>query len=290
MPKPRRSASAVALATLAAIAAAGSGCATRTVRETFYEDAATRIVLRSQTQSGEAVERGFGHPMSVAPVRVAHILSRIDVRIEAKKGAQRAPALPTEALYVVADHLSKAFRQADSTQEIAAYSIRRAKRFGIFDRRFLTSFVTYVEDDMLYIHLSRVDWEIPKSGTKAERLPEPRVGDYVMKFRVVPSEGMTQVDGQSVAVNWRDPLFKKPTRTRITPSGKVMRRTILMESGEEGGEAAEEPGFVRLPEDLSSATLRKLADLEDERHRGEISEAEYNTRRREIIRSDPAAR
>jgi len=62
-----------------------------------------------------------------------------------------------------------------------------------------------------------------------------------------------------------------------------------MESPEEVDETADESGFERLPENLSSATLRELADLEDERHRGEITEAEYNTRRRQIIRSDPAA-
>jgi hypothetical protein len=289
MPTPRRASPARALATLVAIAIAGSGCATRTVRETFYEDASTQIVLRHQRKSGEAIDRGYSHPIAIAPVRLAHILSRIDVRTEAKKGAQRAPALPTEALYVVADRLSKALREADSSQEIAVYSVRRAKRFGIFDRRFLTSFVTYAEDDLLYIHLSRTDWEIPKTG-KNERLPEPHVGDYVMKFRVVPSRGMTQVDGQSVAVSWRDPIFKKPSRTRITPAGNVVRRTILMESSEAADETADESEFERLPENLSSATLRELADLEDARHRGEITEAEYNTRRRQIIRSDPASK
>jgi hypothetical protein len=101
---------------------------------------------------------------------------------------------------------------------------------------------------------------------------------------------MTQVDGQSVAVSWRDPVFKKPSRTRITPTGDVVRRTILMESSEETDESAAGSAFERLPENLSSATLRELADLEDARHRGEITEAEYNARRREILRSDPAAR
>ena len=285
----RRTSPALALAIFVAIAAMGTGCGTRTVRSTFYEDSSTRIVLRHQKKSGESVDRGYNHPIAIAPVRLAHILSRIDVRIEAKKGAQRAPAVPTEALYVVADHVSKALREADSSQEIAVYYIRRTKRFGIFDRRYLTSFVTYARDDLLYIHLSRTDWEIPKTG-KNDRLPEPRVGDYVMEFRVVPSKGMTQVDGQSVAAAWRNSVFKKPSRTRITPGGGVLRRTILMESEEEPGESGAESTFERLPENLSSATLRELADLEDERHRGEITEAEYNARRRQIIRSDPASK
>ena len=279
----------LAIAVLAAVAATGSGCGTRTVRKTFYEDSQTRIVLRQQQKSGEVVERDHRHPFAIAPVRLAHILSRIDVRTEGKKGAQRSPAFATEALYVVADHLSKAFGQANSSQEIVVYSIRKDKRWGIFDRRFLTSFVTYAAEDVLYIHLSQVDWEIEKSG-KQERLPEPRVGDFMMKFRVVPSKGMSLLDGQSVAVDWRNSAFQKPTRTRISPAGKVVRRTILMESPEEEeGGAGDESALERLPENLSSSTLRQLADLQDERHRGEITEAEYSARRRQIIRSDPAS-
>jgi hypothetical protein len=279
----------VALALLIAIALASAGCITRTVRRTVFENSSMRVVLRGQSKSGDPVERGYNHPTAIAPVRMAHILSRIDVRTEAKKGAQRSPAIPTAALYSLADQVTKAFGEADSSQEIVVYTIRRTKRFGVFDRRYLTSFVTYMKDDQLFIHLSRTDWEIPKSG-KTERLPEPRVGDYVMKFRVVPSKGMSQVDGQSVAVDWRDPVFKKPTRTRVAPSGKVVRRTILMEAPEEEPETGEESDYRRLPENLSSDTLRALADLEDQRHRGDISEAEYQLQRRQIIRADPGTR
>ena len=288
MPPPRHIEAVRALAVLAAVVAFGSGCLTRTVRETFYEDSQTRVVLRLQKRSGEVLDRGYDQPLAIAPVRLAHILSRIDVRIDNKKGKQRIPALPTEALYVIADHLSKAFSRADSSQEIAVYYIRRAKRFKVFDRRYLTSFITYVDGDALYVHLSRTDWEIPKKGKK-ERLPVPQIGEDSMKFRVVPSKGMTLVDSQAVAVDWQNPVFKKPTRTRISPDGKVVRRTILMESPEEDGEAEDVSLPEQLPENLSAATLRALADLEDERSRGEINEAKYNARRRLIIRADPAS-
>ena len=286
MPPPRHIE--VALAILAAIVAFGSGCATRTVRQTIYEDSQIRVVLREQKRGGETIERGYDHPLAVAPVRLAHILSRIDIRIDDEKQKQRVPALPTQALYVVADHLSKAFGQANSNQEIAVYYIRRAKRFQVFDRRYLTSFVIYADADALYIHLSRTDWEIQKKGKK-ERLPVPRIGDHVMNFRIVPSKGMALVDSQAVAVDWENPVFKKPTRTRISPDGKVVRRTILMESAEETGEVEDVSLPDQLPENLSSATLRALADLEDERRLGDINEAEYNARRRRIIRADPAS-
>jgi hypothetical protein len=63
-----------------------------------------------------------------------------------------------------------------------------------------------------------------------------------------------------------------------------------MESPEPEAENGAESSVERLPENLSSDTLRELADLEDQRHRGEITEAEYNVRRRQIIRSDPASK
>lgn len=280
------------LALLGLIAVLDVGCGTRTLKQTFYEDPTTRIMLRQVKQRGEIIDQGYNHPFAIAPVRLAHILSRIDIRTEGKKSAERGPALPTESLYVVADHLSKALGQADETQDVAVYYIERSKRFGIFDRRYLYSFLTYAVDDMLYVHVSHVAWEIPKPGaSKKERLPEPHVGQHPMEFRVIPSPGMTLVDSQSIAADWRDEVFKRPTRTRIGPDGKVVRRTILMESEEEPVPEVEDDVVpVQLPETISSSTLRSLADLEDQRSQGKITEAEYNARRRQIIRDDPASK
>jgi len=293
MSPARRTAAVRTLALLCLIALFGAGCGTRTLKKTFYEDPQTRVVLRQQKYGGEIIDQGYSHPFAIAPVRMAHILSRIDVRTENKKGAQRGPALPTESLYVVADHLAKALGQADETQDIAVYFTERNKRFGIFDRRYLYSFLAYAVDDLLYIHVSHVAWEIPKQGAaKQERLPEPHVGKHPMKFRVIPSPGMTLVDPQSVAVDWREEVFKRPTRTRIGPDGKVVRRTILMESLEEPAvpEVEDDVVPVQLPKTISSATLRSLADLEDQRTQGKITEAQYNAQRRQVIRNDPASK
>ena len=90
-----------------------------------------------------------------------------------------------------------------------------------------------------------------------------------------------------MVVAWDDPIFDKPTRTRITGLGKVVRKTILMESPEE--EASEEVP-VGLPADLSPETLRRLANLEEERRDGAVTESEYDLRRRAILRADSVAR
>jgi len=82
-------------------------------------------------------------------------------------------------------------------------------------------------------------------------------------------------------VRWRDPMFRKAGHIRVGPTGEVMRRTILMESPPEAAEEDLPP--ARLPSDPEA--LRELADLEDLRRSGEISEAEYHRRRSAILRS-----
>jgi hypothetical protein len=64
-----------------------------------------------------------------------------------------------------------------------------------------------------------------------------------------------------------------------------------MDSGGEG-EIAPEPqtGAPAPPEGLSSSALRALADLEDARRRGEVTESDYQSKRRQILAGDlPAA-
>ncbi len=173
---------------------------------------------------------------------------------------------------------------------MVVYSIRRKKTFKIFDHKYLTSFIAYAKGSNLYIHLSRVDWEIPPR--REDKLPEPRIGKFPSRFRIIPGTSMTFVDPQSVAVEWRDEIFSRPTRTRVTPGGELMRRTILMESPEEpemGPAPPSEHRSLEIPLDTSPGTLRALADLEEQRQRGEISELEYTKRRREILAADQAA-
>ena len=103
-----------------------------------------------------------------------------------------------------------------------------------------------------------------------------------MRFKLFGGTAMTLIDKQSVAVNWRDPIFKRPTRTKLLPTGEVRRKTILLESPEEL-EDEELEGPAKLPTGLTAAKLRALADLEEGRETGRITEAEYRARQREIL-------
>ena len=105
------------------------------------------------------------------------------------------------------------------------------------------------------------------------------VGREVMAFRVLASEGVDPVAHQVVAVHWRDERFRRPTNLQVGPGGKVSRRTVLME--EEAPAPAEEPAAEALPSDPDA--LRALADLEEARRQGALTEAEYLRRKREIL-------
>jgi hypothetical protein len=108
---------------------------------------------------------------------------------------------------------------------------------------------------------------------------------------------MKMVDEQSLAIAWRNDIFARPTRTRVTPSGKMMRKTILMESEvpeddpDAGSDAVEKEAAEKLniPAGISAKTLRELADLEDKRQLGEISEYDYERQRRRILDADPSS-
>ena len=261
-----------------------TGCITRSVTEPVFEQDLTQVVLRSQRKGGETLPKGFQQPLSISAARMAHILSRIDIRTGSDDG-ERGPAIPLEMLYVIADGMSKAFAKANPDQEVVVMAVRRGKHWGIFDRRYLTSLVAFARNDLIYIYLSRSDWELP--DTLKTELPQPDIDEQPMKFRLVADKGMTLVGEQGVAVVWRDPIFQRPTRTRILPSGKVVRREILMESPEDA--PAPPLSTDVLPANLAPETLRKLADLEEQKKAGKVTQTQYNVLREGILRADPSA-
>jgi len=271
----------LALAIFAAVLAIG--CATRPTP--IFDESGVRVFVRSDVRWFRTVEKGYAHPVTIAPVRIAHILSRIDLKppsgflVSFEGDKQRVPAVATDALYTIAEGISKALAAADPNQEVVVMAIRDTKRFGIFDHDFLTSMILFVRDERLYVQVCHHDWEIPK--TRDERLPEPHLGDKPQSFKLYTGTAMSLVSDQAVAIDWRDPVFAKPTRTRVLPSGEVERREILLESPDEVKDTSD-PG-MSLPENLSPEQLRNLADIEEQRRAGKITETEYRARRRAVL-------
>jgi hypothetical protein len=275
----------VALALLTALALGSSACISRPVKEKVWTDNYTEAFLRSEKRGTRTVAKGFQHPTSIAPVRLGHILSRIDMRKGTGADSKRVPAIPLATLFTIGEALSKGLDDANPDQEVVVQSIRRGKHLAVFERQYLTSLLAYVQDGLLYIHISRSDWEIPagKQRQKDEnRLPETHVGKYPLEFRLLVDRGMTLYDQQAVMVEWKDPIFKKPTRTRITPGGRIVRREMLMESLEDPTEYEQGPKL----EELTGAQLRALADLDDARRAGDLSEAEYYSQKNAVLRGE----
>lgn len=273
----------VCVVLLALLAVTASGCGPRYARVTLRDHSDVKVQLRSQKQGREMLDRGFAHPATISGVRIANILSRIDVRLDGDREMVRKPAMPTELLYELGDAISDALKQADSSQEIVVWAIRRERRLTIFTQEYLTSFVVYVQGDDLYVHLSRVDYGIPKNGTQG--VPDPWPGLEVMRFKVVPGDGIVPVGDQVISASWRSPAFRSASHLRLGTGGSLKRRQILMESPAE----PPEPAPPEATGELAPSTLRALADLEESRRSGAISEAEYEARRSSILAADPAA-
>jgi hypothetical protein len=264
------------------LAFAATACGPRYARVTIQDAGGLIVQLRAEMQGDEAVDRGFAHPATISRARVTNILSRIEVRLEDEKEAAREPAIPAELLFDLGDLVSAALAKADPSQEVVVKAIRKERRFGIFTEKYLTSFVSYVLGDDLYVHLSRVDDSLPKDSE--DTIPEPWPNREVMPFKVLASDGIVPVGVQAVVVAWRDPLFRAPGQVRVGPGGQVLRREILLEGPEEETETT----TPELTGNLSPETLRALAGLEELRRQGAISEAAYQERRRSILASDPS--
>ncbi len=268
------------VALLLGLVLASAGCGPRYARVPLQEDDDTKVLLRAELRDGKPLDRGFRHPATISGVRLAHLLAQIDVRVDTgdEKPSERQPAIPTDLVYPLGEALSNAFAKADPSQEIVVQALRRERRLGLFTQAFATSFVAFVgEDDLLHLQLSRIDWPVPKGGE--EELREPVAGREVMAFRVLASEGVDPTGRQSVAVHWQDERFRNPTTVRVGPGGKMTRRTVLME--EEAPAAEPEPAGVALPTDPDA--LRALADLEEARRAGVVTEAEYQRQRRALL-------
>lgn len=262
-----------------------SGCITRPSKQKILSEGMTEVYLRSDVRWTSTVAKDYSHPVAISQVRLSHILSRIDVRPPegwlptVGKEKRRVPIIATELLESISGAMARALAEANSDQEVVVMAVKETKRWGVFDHDYLTSFVAYVRGDQLYLHFNHFDWEIPKR--RDDNLPVPRIGRHPGKFRLYPGDALTRVDESSVAVEWRNPIFAKATRIQVLPSGEIERREILEETPpEELDVPAPAPS---LPEGLSPDQLRGLADLEEARRGGRITEAEYRTKRRELL-------
>ena len=264
-----------------------SGCMTKTIRTPVFKENMVEVFLRHDERGGTPIDRGYSHPATIAPVRLTNMLARIDVRKEEDK--ERKPAIPTDLLYAIGEGVSRSLAKANSSQVVVVMAKERKRNLAIFTQDYLTSLIVWIQGDDVYVKLGNLD--VPLSKNPDDKIPEPQLNEIVGKARAVPSEGIAVQSDQLVSANWRDPVFKDSSVISIRAGGQVVRRTVLMDSGEEAAIPTDpEEGAPVPPQGLSPAALRALADLEEDRRRGEVTETEYQSRRRQILAGElPAA-
>lgn len=270
---------ALVLASLLAFAL--SGCITHRVVEDVSSAKGLTIQLRGIKKGGEYISQGYEHPAIISPLRLARILAAIEVETGKGDDRVRTGIMAYSQFQPVSRGLAEALEKANPGQEVAVTAVLKRRRLGVFHKKSLSSFVAYVKDGELSVHLSRVNWEVPKGREK--NLPVPRIGDEVMPFRVVPVRGMRRQGPQTIAARWRDPSFGQTARGR-RPSNRdqVRRRTILMDERLPPGERDSGLSAAQI-ESLSEEQIRKLEQLQDQRENGEITEDEYLRGRDDLL-------
>lgn len=265
----------------ACLAVAASGCMTKQARTPVYDQNNVQVFLRQDVKGGKPLDRGYSQPVTIAPIRITNILSRIEVRKEDGDEDEnlRQPAIPTALLYPIGEGVSQALSKADPSQSVVVMAIERRKSMKVFTADYITSLIVWVQDDRLFVHLGQLGEPLPADAKDKPR--EPQLDTIESKKRVLASEGLTAAGPRLVAADWRSNVFGDTSTIRIRPGGGVVRRTILMEEAPD--DAGAKPGPAPPPEGLSPEALRALADLEETRRRGELSETDYQQRRREIL-------
>jgi hypothetical protein len=267
------------LSILAALTALGTtSCITREIAESVYDRERVEVILVEHKRGFSVIEREFSHPARISEQRIAHILGALEIRGREEELAGVRYVFEPEQLPAVASALAFGLGRANANQSVAIRLTAKVVQHAVFDRRHITSFIAYVYDDLLYVHVSRVDWKVPDLAKKTDP-PMPRVDEHPMKFKVIPGKGMYAEGVYAVSVDWKSPLFSQPMR-RASADGKG-ERTILLE------DVRTEPLRPGVPGDtlsnLTAEELRELADLEEARQNGSLTEGHYRRARQKIL-------
>ena len=174
MPSMSRSARALFVLLIGLLLGASlAGCATRTVRHSVIKRHAIEVDLVRQVAGFTVEKQGHEHPAIISTQRLSNILAAIEVETPAAgQGTIRQPAFPAEMIEKTAEGLAQALAEASPDEEVGVKVIRTQARLGLFSKKYLTTFLAYVDNGQLYLLLRRVDWPIKESDEK-KPWPEP---------------------------------------------------------------------------------------------------------------------
>lgn len=262
------------------------GCITRSVRSPIIDRMGIQVDLVRQIRGLTTLSRGYEHPTIISVERMTHILNAIEVEIRGEGAATiRQPGFHPDIVKKTAKAVVEALAEAGPNQEVGVQAIRKEMRLGLFNRKYLTSFLAYVDEGHLYLHLNRVEWFISKKD-KNNALPEPRRNHNPMRLRVVAGEHIYYAGPQTVEIDWQNPVFRTAYRLPGSTQGSKRRREVIDRSPIPKAELkAAYPNENRLAiDELSPDQLRALASLEEDRRSGKITESAYQRAKRQLLR------
>ena len=105
-----------------------------------------------------------------------------------------------------------------------------------------------------------------------------------MNFRVVTGEPIYFAGPQDLEIDWRNEAFKTAFRLPGSSGGGKRRKQVLETSRVPKEEFEPAPGESVGFDELTPDQLRALADLEEDRREGRITETVYQRERRQLLR------
>jgi len=260
------------------------GCAPRAVRHSVVKQNLMEMDLVREVEIFSLVEQDFEHPAIISVPRLTNILNAIEVEMKADKaGVIRQPAFHQEIVQQTAEALAKGLAEASPNEEVGIKSIRKERRMGVFYRKFMTSFLAHVKDGHLYMSIRRVDWLVPRAA-EDEKLPEPGRNRKDMDFRVITGDPIFFAGVQDLEIDWRNDVFRKAFQLPGSTKGEKKRREVLDSIPVPKEELSPKQKRDIAIDQLTPEQLRALADLEEERRGGNITETDYQRARRQLLR------
>ena len=274
----------LALFALAFLLSTLTGCAPRTLRESVLKGNLMEMDLVREVEVFTVVEQDYEHPTIISVPRLINILNAVEVEVQSDKGGTiRQPAFHPEIVPRTAEALAKGLAEASPNEEVGIKSIRKERRMGVFHKKYMTSFLAHVKEGHLYLLLRRVDWRIPQSMPD-DRLPEPGRNRKDMDFRVVTGEPIYFAGVQDLEIDWMNDVFRKAFRLSGSTKGEKKRREVLDSIPVPKDELSSQQQNAVGLDQLTPEQLRALADLEEERRAGKITETTYQRARRQLLR------
>jgi hypothetical protein len=275
-----------ALVSLALLIGGLGGCASRSVHSPIIERVGVEVDLVRKVKGFTTEPRGYEHPTIISVERMAHILNAVEIETRGDGlGTIREPAFHPDIVEETAKAISEALAEAGPDDEVGAKIVRKEMRLGVFHKKYLTSFLLHIDKGHLYLFLHRVEWFVSQRDDDGS-LPEPRHDNHPMDFRVVSGEHLYYAGPQALEIDWQNPVFQTAFRLPGSTGGETRRREVIDELAvpkDEQEANANRENSTALG-DLSPDQLRALADLEEDRREGRITETAYQRAKRQLLR------